>query len=61
MSVMDKSERKVKIQIYANITASEYDFIKLMAKRDNVTIAEEIRMIFKTELRTLQDIHGEDI
>ena len=59
MSITDKRECKVKIQINANITASEYDFIKLMAKRDNVTIAEEIRIIFYTELRALQDIHGE--
>ena len=59
MSVMDKGERKVKIQINADITASEYEFIKLMAKRDKVTISEEIRIIFNTELRALQDIHGE--
>ena len=46
--------------IKVEISDDEYTFIKWMAGRDMVSISEEMKMIFRTELRALQDLHEEE-
>lgn len=48
---------------YIEVWLSDDDmkFIKWMAKRDNVTVSEEMRMIFNTELTTLKMMHEDEM
>ena len=39
----------------------ELDFIKWMAKRDNLTLKEEMSCIFDTELRALKALYLEEM
>ena len=46
--------------IKVEISDDEYTFIKWMARRDMVSISEEMKMIFRTELGALQDLYEEE-
>ena len=39
----------------------ELDFIKWMAKRDNMTLKQEMDCIFNTELRALMDLYLDEM
>lgn len=39
----------------------ELDFIKWMAKRDNLTLKQEMDCIFNTELRALMDLYLDEM
>ena len=46
--------------IKVEINDDEYTFIKWMAGRDMVSISEEMKMIFRTELGALQDMYEKE-
>lgn len=46
--------------IKVEISEEDMTFIKWMAGRDAVSVSEEMRMMFYTELRALQDLHGDE-
>ena len=46
------------IKVY--LTESEINFVKWLAKRDNITPARELRQIFYTELNALVTLYDEE-
>lgn len=46
--------------VKVEISEEDMVFIKWMAGRDAVSVSEEMRMMFYTELRALQDLYGDE-
>lgn len=48
--------RNIKVALHDN----EYDFLKWLAKRDGVTVSEELRQLFYLQLREEMDLYEEE-
>ena len=46
--------------IHVFLNEEENDFIKWLAKRDNVTVGEELRMLFYLQLREEMELYNEE-
>lgn len=46
--------------IHVVLNEEENDFIKWLAKRDNVTVGEELRMLFYLQLREEMELYNEE-
>ena len=47
--------------VRVTLSDDEEKFIKWLAKRDKVTVQEEMQMCFYTDLRQLQDLYSEEM
>jgi len=49
--------RNIKVTLHDE----EYDFLKRLAKRDNVTVGEEMKMLFNLQLSEEMDLYLEEM
>ncbi len=49
--------RNIKVTLHDE----EYDFLKWLAKRDNVTVGEEMKMLFNLQLSEEMDLYLEEM
>lgn len=49
--------RNIKVTLHDE----EYDFLKWLAKRDNVTVVEEMKMLFNLQLSEEMDLYLEEM
>ena len=49
--------RNIKVTLHDN----EYDFLKWLAKRDGVTVSEEMKMLFNLQLSEEMDLYFEEM
>lgn len=50
----------MKIKTNLTLMRTEREFVEWMAKRDNVTLEQELQMIFDAELNLLLDLHEDE-
>lgn len=49
--------RNIKVTLHDE----EYDFLKWLAKRDNITVGEEMKMLFNLQLSEEMDLYLEEM
>ena len=55
--VIMAKNRNIKVTLHDN----EYDFLKWLAKRDGVTVSEEMKMLFNLQLSEEMDLYFEEM
>lgn len=47
--------------IHIELNDEQEQFLKLMAKRDKVSVKEELLMMLDTEFRNCEDLYGDEL
>lgn len=61
LSTTRKDDTMIRKRIEVVLDAEEMEFVKWMAKRDNVTIQQELWMFFNTEFEQCKNLYMDEM